>query len=74
MKYKVLQIFAVGEQVACEWKMQGTQEKPLEGLNGVGRSVELVGASLAVVRNNEIVRQIDYWDSGTMMQQLGAIG
>ena len=71
VQYEVLRVFTSGDQVACEWRMRGTQEKELDGINGIGKSVDLVGASLCTVVNNKIVRQIDFWDSGTMLRQLG---
>lgn len=71
VQYEVLRMFTAGDQVACEWRMRGKQEKELEGINGIGKSVDLVGASICTVVNNKIVRQIDFWDSGTMMRQLG---
>ncbi len=71
VQYEVLRVFSSGDQVACEWRMRGTQEKELDGINGIGKSVDLIGASLCKVINNKIVQQIDFWDSGTMLRQLG---
>jgi steroid delta-isomerase-like uncharacterized protein len=71
VSYEVLRIFTNGDEVACEWRMRLTQKSEMEGVNGVGKSVDLIGASLCTVVNSKITRQMDFWDSGTMLRQLG---
>ncbi len=71
LNFVILSLFAAGERVACEWQMRGTQEKELQGINALGKSIDITGASICTVRDGKIVRQVDYWDSGTMMRQLG---
>ena len=71
LSFDILNIFASGDKVACEWRMRGTQEKEIDGISAIGKSIDLRGVSVCQIQEGKIVRQVDYWDSGTMMRQLG---
>ncbi len=71
LSFEILDIFGTGDKVACEWRMRGKQEKELQGINAVGKSIDIQGVSICTARNERIIRQVDYWDSGTMLRQLG---
>ncbi len=73
LRFEITNIFAAGPQVACEWRMQGTQEKELDGMSAIGKSIDIAGVSLCRVDEGKIIRQVDYWDSGTMNRQLGLV-
>jgi steroid delta-isomerase-like uncharacterized protein len=71
LAFEVTNIFSTDNRLACEWKMRGTQAKPLDGIDAIGKSIEIVEASLCTFSNGKICRQVDYWDSATLMRQLG---
>jgi steroid delta-isomerase-like uncharacterized protein len=71
LRFEIRSLFGAGDHVACEWRMQGTQEKELAGINAVGKSIDIEGASICTFVKDSIARQVDYWDGGTMMRQLG---
>jgi steroid delta-isomerase-like uncharacterized protein len=71
LEFEICNIFGCGENVACEWRMRGTQAKAMPGLDAIGKSIAIVEISFCTLRNGKICRQIDSWDSATMMRQLG---
>lgn len=71
LKFELLNIFSQNDSVACEWKMQGTQAKEMPGMSAVGKSFEVAGVSICTIKQGKIRRQVDYWDSGTIMRHLG---
>lgn len=71
LRFDIITLFADGDTVAAEWRMRGTQAKELEGIRAIGRSFDLHGATVCQVDEGLIVRQVDYWDSGTLLRQLG---
>lgn len=71
LNFDVISLFGQGDYVACEWRMRGTQEKELQGISAIGKSIDINGVSICTVKDKTIVRQVDYWDGGTMMRQLG---
>jgi steroid delta-isomerase-like uncharacterized protein len=71
LAFEVTNIFSADSRLACEWKMRGTQAKAMQGINAIGESIEIVEASLCTFSKNKICRQVDYWDSGTLLRQLG---
>lgn len=71
LEFEIKNIFGCGDNVACEWRMQGTQRKELQGINGIGKSIDIVEVSFCTFRNRKVCRQVDSWDSGTLLRQLG---
>jgi steroid delta-isomerase-like uncharacterized protein len=69
--FEIKTIFGCGDHVACEWRMRGTQRKELQGINGIGKSIEIVEVSFCTFRDGKICRQLDSWDSNTLLRQLG---
>lgn len=69
LSFEVTSIFSANHHLACEWKMRGTQAKPMPGLSAIGSSIEIVEASLCTFDNGKICRQVDYWDSATLLRQ-----
>lgn len=73
MTFEIKNIFGCADHVACEWRMRGTQEKEMQGINAIGKSIDIVEVSFCTFRDGKICRQVDAWDSGTFMRQLGAV-
>ncbi len=71
LKFEIKNIFGCGENVACEWRMRGTQRKELQGINGIGKSIDIFEISFCTFMGGKICRQVDSWDSGTFLRQLG---
>lgn len=71
LTFEIKNIFGCGDNVAAEWRMRGTQEKEMPGINGIGKSIDIVEVSFCTFKDGKICRQVDSWDSSTFMRQLG---
>lgn len=73
----IVNIFSEGDRVACEHVGRGTHSGPLVTSGGeipaTGRKVELRIAELYQVREGKITQLHAYYDSATMMRQLGLL-
>jgi hypothetical protein len=57
--------------VLLQWIMRGTQEGPLDDLPPTGETVALPGTDVIEVGPDGVTSVRGYFDSGTMMEQLG---
>jgi len=69
-------VFGTGDSFAWEWVMRGTHTGPLAGPQGeippTGRRAEVRGCDVCRLdARGLIVEDRSYWDSASMMQQLG---
>ena len=65
-----------GDLVANEWSARGTHDGPLPRPEGghyeaTGRPFTRRGVGIVELRDGRIIRYRDYFDRGTMMEQLG---
>jgi hypothetical protein len=72
---ELVNVFAEGSRVAAEHVGRGMHSGPFVTASGTipptGRSVELSFAELFALRDGKITRLHAYYDSATMMRQLG---
>jgi steroid delta-isomerase-like uncharacterized protein len=61
------------EAGAAEWTWRAKHAGDFMGVTAAGKSTEARGVSVLTFRNGKIVSQHDYWDSGAVLRQLGAI-
>ncbi|HWQ13547.1 MAG TPA: ester cyclase [Roseiflexaceae bacterium] len=75
---QVTNLAAAGEVVVCEFTGRGTHTGPLMTPAGpvppTGRTVDVPFCEVLQVRGGKIVGARTYFDSATMMRQLGLIG
>ena len=71
--FEVTDQIASGDLVASAWVGTGTHEGDLSGIPPTGRRVEIHGCNITRVRNGKIVQSRIYWDSATLMRQLGVM-
>jgi len=57
-----------------EYTFSGTHRGELEGIPATGRTIEVVACSVVEVRDGRIHRERDYYDTLTLMEQLGVGG
>lgn len=72
-KIEVKSFFGAGDRAASEWIMSGTHSGDFPGLPATGRSFSVLGASIIELQEDQIIRNADYWDSASMLRQLGAM-
>jgi len=70
---KLLKWFSSGNKVACQWIMKGTQTGNMGDIPASGKSFSVRGASIALIKDGEIIRWTDYYDSFSFLKQLGVI-
>ncbi|MGH7934140.1 MAG: ester cyclase [Candidatus Binataceae bacterium] len=58
---------------AAEWTWRGKHGGEFLGAPAAGKTTEARGVSVLTFHNGKIASQHDYWDSGTVLRQLGAI-
>ena len=58
---------------AAEWTWRAKHAADLWALPLLAKSTEARGVSVLTFRQGAIASQHDYWDSGTVLRQLGAI-
>ena len=66
---------AADDMSIVEYTFAGTHRGELEGIPATGREMEVVACSVVAVRDGRIVEERDYYDTLSLMTQLGiAIG
>ncbi len=57
--------------VCIEWMSSGTHNGNLPGMPTTGKSFSVPGVSVIELAQGKAKREADYWDSSSMMRQLG---
>jgi steroid delta-isomerase-like uncharacterized protein len=63
-------LFVSGERAGSEWVASGTLKGQLHRLKPTDKSYSVRGASIMELRDGKIKRNVDYYDSATMIRQL----
>jgi steroid delta-isomerase-like uncharacterized protein len=61
-----------GDRAASEWRFTGTQTGDLMGIPAANKRMDVRGTSIYQFEDGKIKRKADYWDSATVLRQLGA--
>jgi len=62
------------DHVCIEWMSSGTHTGNLPGMPATGKSFSIPGVSVIELAQGKARREADYWDSASMMRQLGLLG
>jgi steroid delta-isomerase-like uncharacterized protein len=61
-----------GERATVEWTMTAVHSGDLEGIAPTGNRVEVRGVNLLLrTADGQLLEERSYWDSGTLLRQLG---
>ena len=60
-----------GNQIATEWIMTGTHTNDTARFKATGKRFSIPGVSILEIQNRKIVRETEYWDMNSLLQQLG---
>jgi steroid delta-isomerase-like uncharacterized protein len=63
--------FVAGDRAALEWVMSGTHARGRPGVPATGRRFRVRGATVLELRDGRVTRNADYWDTATLLTQLG---
>jgi steroid delta-isomerase-like uncharacterized protein len=65
--------FVAGDRAAMEWVMSGTHARGRPGVPASGRRFRVRGATVLELRDGRVTRNADYWDTATLLNQLGLL-
>jgi steroid delta-isomerase-like uncharacterized protein len=71
LHFTIADAVAEGNQVALRWTFSGTHEAEFMGIPKTGKKVTITGLTLYHIEGDKIVEEWGYWDSSSMMRQLG---
>jgi steroid delta-isomerase-like uncharacterized protein len=72
MELEIINEFASGDWSCIEWRGRGTHDGDLQGIAPTGKHVEGVACNVIQARDGRIYREHDYFDTLTLLQQIGA--
>jgi ketosteroid isomerase-like protein len=72
IEFEILNEFASGDWSCIEYRGKGTHDGDLQGIAPTGKHVEGQACSVIQVRDGSIYRERDYFDTLTILQQIGA--
>lgn len=64
--------FASGDHVCIEWIMSGTSGN-LPGMPVTNKSYSVPGVAVIELKEGKVKRETDYWDTSSLMRQLGVL-
>jgi len=70
-EFSVVSIFGQGDNLVKHWKFKGTHSGDFFGIPATGKSIDIEGTTLAVMKNGKIAQEQDFMDNLTFMAQLG---
>jgi len=71
LKPLILASYVDGDCCVTQWRMTGTHQGPLMGIQPTGARCTVEGISIARFRGNRIVEDWTQWDAFGLMKQLG---
>jgi predicted ester cyclase len=71
LHFHVDQTIASGEFVVTRYTAPGTQRGPLMSIPATNRAATIHGCAIGQVQNGKVVHNWLYWDSGSLLSQLG---
>lgn len=73
IRLEVVNQFAEGNRSVIEFRATGTHEAELEGIAATGKKISVVVCNIIEEQDGKIVREREYFDQYSFMQQLGVI-
>ena len=71
LKFEGKNAMVSGNKLVWEYVMSGTQKKEFHGMPATGKSFSLRCCSILEFEGGLFTRETAYWDTATMMRQLG---
>ena len=73
LRLEVVSIVEQGDDVFAHWKLTGTHQGPVQGIEGTGKSIELDGIDHFVLRDGRIISNFVVFDQMQYSRQLGIL-
>lgn len=71
LKPTILGCWSDGDTVVTHWRMTGTHQKPLMGIQPTGARCTVEGMTVARFRAGKVAEEWSQWDALGLMRQLG---
>jgi steroid delta-isomerase-like uncharacterized protein len=72
-EFIVKEIFAKGDRVVKYWQFKGTHTGPFFGIPATGKTVDVIGCTIAKVVNGKITEEQDFFDNYEFLKQIGLV-
>jgi uncharacterized protein len=72
-KFTIVEILSQGNKIVKQWNFKGKHTGTFFGIPPTGKSVDLSGVTIAVMKNGKIAQEQDFMDSMVFLQQLGLV-
>ncbi|WP_165593552.1 ester cyclase [Aequorivita soesokkakensis] len=73
VKFTVEDAFGQGNKIVKHWRFQGKHTGDFFGIPATGKTVDVHGVTLVLMKNGRIAQEQDFMDNGVLMQQLGLV-
>ena len=73
IKFTVEDAFGQGNKIVKHWRFQGKHTGNFFGIPATGKTVDVEGVTLVVMKEGRIAQEQDFMDNGVLMQQLGLV-
>lgn len=71
LTFEVKSCFGSDNRIANEWIMTGTHTGDTARFKATGKTFSIPGVSILEIQGGQIIRETDYWDMCSLLQQLG---
>ncbi len=72
-QFTVKEIFADGDKLVKYWQFKGKHTGSFFGIPATGKSVDIIGCTIAKMKDGKIAEEHDFMDNMVFMQQLGLL-
>ncbi|RED44957.1 ester cyclase [Seonamhaeicola aphaedonensis] len=73
IEFTINEIFGQNDKIVKHWNFKGTHSGNFFGIPATGKTVDLSGATIAVMKDGKIAQEQDFMDNMLFMQQLGIV-
>ena len=72
-QFIVKEMFAKGDKLVKYWKFKGTHSGPFFGIPATGKTIDVIGCTIATIVNGKITEEQDFFDNYEFLKQIGII-
>jgi steroid delta-isomerase-like uncharacterized protein len=70
-EFSIVDIFGQGDKLVKHWRFKGTHSGDFFGIPPTGKTIDIEGTTIAVMKNGRITQEQDFMDNLAFMSQLG---
>ena len=72
-QFIVKEMIAKGDKIVKYWQFKGTHTGNFFGIDSTGKTVDIIGCTIAKMVNGKITEEQDFLDNYAFLQQIGII-